>query len=266
MSADEMQDRIAYWRQTQPRFDTTGLLPWTVEGLAAGWVSPTLADRLLQSELFLSEGRGLALDPRLGGPLMRSRALQELAEQLRDEGWIKGWRDERYDWMDDWGRVRFNLERSAFRTLGLCSRAIHVNGYIEDGGLWLGTRATHKSVDPGKLDNLTAGGISSGESPEDTLQRELAEEAGVPTRLAGFARPVGILRSQRREPDGVHDELLYCYDLPLPDDFAPVNTDGEVSQFQLLQPPQVAEQLGAMTWDAAAVTVAWLGRWLDGEC
>ena len=58
------------------------------------------------------------------------------------------------------------LERAAFRPFGLMSQAVHLNGLVEtEDGLrfWIGRRSPHKAVDPNKLDNLTGGGISSGE-------------------------------------------------------------------------------------------------------
>ncbi|GAB3268145.1 NUDIX hydrolase [Chitinimonas naiadis] len=265
MSTDKLLEQIAQWRQRQPNAETGGLIRWTVEDLPAGWINREMANRLLESGLFLQIEGGLALNEELGGPISRSHALQCLAEVLHGEGLLNGWRGEAYDWLDDWGRARFSLERAAFRPLGLCSRAVHVNGYIEDGGLWLARRAEHKAVDPGLLDNLTAGGISSGETVGDCLVRELAEEAGIPAWLAGFARPVGMVRSRRLEADGLHDELLYCYDLALPPDFVPVNTDGEVSSFELVDPLTLGDRLDEMTWDAAAVTVDWLMRWIAGE-
>ncbi|WP_269532725.1 NUDIX hydrolase family protein [Chitinimonas sp. BJYL2] len=265
MTVTALQDSLQTWRSQYPRFDPAGLTGWLVEGTLAGWVSPAMASRLRESGLFEESDDGLTLSRALGGPLGRSHALQCLAEVLRGEGWIQGWRDEAYDWVDDWGRVRFSLERAAFRPLGLCSRAVHVNGYIEDGGIWIARRALHKAVDPGRLDNMTAGGIAAGETVRDCLLRELAEEAGIPTRLALLARPAGVLRSQRREPDGIHDEMLYCFDLALPPDFVPINTDGEVDGFELLDADEAAARLGEMTLDAALVTAAWLDRWMDGE-
>lgn len=265
MSSNRLIDLLAEWRGSEPSLDTQGLIAWHLENIQAGWLPPLLAERLLASKLFQLTPRGLLLRDDLGGPLGKSQALQALAETLREEGWIRAWRDEAHDWLDQWGRVRFSIERAAFRTLGLCSRAVHVNGYREDCQVWVAQRAASKAVDPDRLDNLAAGLIASGETPEDCLQRELQEEAGVGAELARLARPTGIIRSRRLEDDGVHEELLYCYDLLLPNDFQPQNQDGEVAAFRLLNPEQLAAALPEMTWDAGAVSAEWLGRWLDDE-
>ena len=265
MSTPALLDRIASWRWSAPRFDGRGLIPWLMDGSPIGLVSPEMAERLLQSPLFEHSPQGPRLRDGIGGPLSKSAALSVLVAELRAEGRIPGWRDEQYDYVDEWGRIRFSLERGAFRPLGLRSRAVHVNGLVGASGVWIARRADTKSVDPGRLDNMAAGGVASLESPEECVVRELAEEAGVPNLLALMAYPVGVVHSRRREPDGVHDEVLYCYDLDLPPDFAPVNCDGEVSEFVLMDAMSVAERLGEMTWDAAAVTVDWLSRWLAGD-
>jgi 8-oxo-dGTP pyrophosphatase MutT (NUDIX family) len=265
LSTNILLDRIASWRWSVPRFDTRGLIPWYADGAAVGLVRPEMADRLLQSELFEHTPQGPRLREDIGGPMSKTVVLNELALALREEGWIPGWRDEKYDYVDEWGRIRFSLERGAFRPLGLRSRAVHINGLVGESGVWIARRSDRKSVDPGQLDNLAAGGVASLESPDECMVRELAEEAGVARLQALMAYPVGVVHSRRREPDGVHDEVLYCYDLDLPPTFAPVNCDGEVAEFFLTDALAISERLGEMTWDAAAVTVDWLGRWLSGD-
>ena len=41
-------------------------------------------------------------------------------------------------------------------------------------------------------------------------------------------------------PRGFRRDVLYCYDLELPEDFVPQNTDGEVEAFMLLPLAEVA--------------------------
>lgn len=265
MSATLIYDRIAQWRSTLPALDTRSLVRWTVERESGGWVRPEIAARMLESDLFVAGRHGPTLRGDIGGPISKSQALQGFAEALREEGWVPNWRDEQYDFVDEWGRIRFSLERGAFRTLGLRSRAVHINGYTGDDAIWIGRRAAQKQIDPGKLDNLAAGGIASFESPQDALARELAEEAGVPPALSIMARPAGVIHTRRLEADGLHDEMLHCFDLELPIGFAPVNCDGEVAEFMQVDAIAVSGMLEQMTFDAAAVTSEWLGRWLLGE-
>lgn len=255
-----MQNAITAWQASQPTFNRQALQAWYIDQYPAGWLSAELVAQISAAQLLIDVAGRWQSNPSLADAPQRSAAWQQFAVSLHQAGQIHGWRHENYDWLDHAGQVQLSIERAAFRTFGLRSRAVHINGYRADGQLWLGRRALSKAVDPGRLDNLAAGGIASGETPWQTVVRELAEEAGVPPNIAQRATAKTVVHSLRNEPDGVHDELLYCYDLLLPDDFVPRNTDGEVAGFTLVTPHQAAAQLRDMTWDAAAVTVDWLNR------
>lgn len=181
-------------------------------------------------------------------------AFEHIAQRLRERGLVPGWRDEAFSVRKPDGSVWFALERACFRPLGLISHAVHAHAWCSNGDTWLGQRAMHKATDPGLLDNLAAGGLSHGEQPFDCMVRELWEEAGVPEALARTieALPENIL-SERVEAEGVHREWLHCYTLNLPDSFAPLNRDGEVSGFTRMTPEQLQAVTAspAMTRDAA---------------
>ena len=155
------------------------------------------------------------------------------------------------------------FERGAFRSLGLCNRAVHVNGCLADGRLWIARRSARKASSPRKLDNLAAGAISAGESPRLCAIRELWEEVGVPGELAarvGF--PGARVHSLRRIRHGVHEEIVLCADLLLPPDFLPRCQDGEVEEFYCMTPGEVATALAGdeFSTEAALVTRDWLRR------
>ncbi len=184
----------------------------------------------------------------------RSRALQSLAQQLRRRGLIADWRNELSAVLDDAGEEIARCERGAFRTLGLQNRAVHINGYRTDGRVWVARRSALKRADPGKLDNLAAGGVAAGESPRRTALREAWEEAGVPRRLANKVDfPGMVIRSLRETHFGVHDELVIIADLELPLTFTPEGRDGEVAEFLCLDRAEVDAALvrGEFTVEAA---------------
>ena len=87
-----------------------------------------------------------------------------------------------------------------------------------------------------------------------TAVRELAEEASLhlsdPSRLRG----VGVIRTQRHEPQGWHDEQLLVYTLHMTEQETPVNADGEVQEFLCLSPGEVVSRMqsGQFTGDACA--------------
>jgi len=199
----------------------------------------------------------------------RSRWLENLALRLRECGWVRGWRHERYrcqlpgpgdEDRPAGGAVFFELERAAYRFFGLTSQAVHVNGVDESGALWCGRRSPRKATDPGRLDNLAAGGLPAGEELWDCARRELWEEAGVPAALCGPLRLMGSLRTARVEPEGWHEEWLHVFELVLPAGFTPRNQDGEVSAFECLAPAEVAQRMHSQDFspDAAAVSDFWL--------
>ncbi|MEI9986486.1 MAG: hypothetical protein WDN69_26925 [Aliidongia sp.] len=54
----------------------------------------------------------------------------------------------------------------------------------------------------------------------------------MPEALARRAWPVGAMMYRMALPDGMRDDVLFSYDIELPTDFVPCNTDGEISDFQ----------------------------------
>jgi 8-oxo-dGTP pyrophosphatase MutT (NUDIX family) len=199
----------------------------------------------------------------LGRPRELSTSLYQLADRMRLGGFIPGWRNEDFAWVDQNGHQYFQLERAAFRTFGFRSMATHINGYTKTNTLWLGRRSETKTTDPGRLDNIAAGGITADETPWVSARRELWEEAGVPEQIADQIEPIGRIHMRRPIPGrGFHDELLFIYDLELADQFVPTNHDGEVSGFIEITLAEAAARILAdeFTSDAAFVTADFILR------
>nr|WP_316639605.1 DUF4743 domain-containing protein [uncultured Roseateles sp.] len=220
------------------------------------------------------QGRRLVWAAQDLAPDQRSLQIHQAAERLRELGLISGWRNEAYrceapvaDPLLEQGAELFRLERAAFRFFGLRSRAVHINGFSVEGGLWCGRRALSKATDPGRLDNLAAGGLPAGEAFEACAIRELGEEAGVAEAVARTIVASGAVRCTRVEAEGLHDEVVHIYNLALPVGFQPRNQDGEVAEFLHLRPDELMLRLqgGEFTEDAAAVIAAARAEWLDGE-
>ena len=196
-------------------------------------------------------------------PKELSHTMKQLAERMQRGGFIPGWRNEEFAYLDSKGHALFQLERAAFRTFGLKSMAIHVNGFTEDGRIWLGRRSENKSIDPGKLDNLCAGGIAAHETPWVCARRELWEEAGMPPAIADEIEPSGKIQIRRPNPPlGFHDEVLFIYDLEVPKHLVPSNHDGEVAGFIAISYGEAAARILAdeFTNDAALVTADFILR------
>jgi 8-oxo-dGTP pyrophosphatase MutT (NUDIX family) len=224
---------------------------------------PYLQETLQKAPIPLVSMNNERLNIALGRPKELSVSLYQLADRMRMGGFIPGWRNEDFAWIDQNGHKYFRLERAAFRTFGFRSMATHINGYTTQNTIWLGRRSETKPTDPGKLDNLAAGGITADETPWVSARRELWEEAGVPAQIADQIEPVGRIHMRRPIPGrGFHDEQLFVYDLELADNFVPTNHDGEVSGFIEISLAEAAARIMAdeFTSDAAFVTADFILR------
>jgi 8-oxo-dGTP pyrophosphatase MutT (NUDIX family) len=189
--------------------------------------------------------------------------LQRLNGALRDQGLIRAWRGEAFMLRDPITRAPVApMERAAFRFWGALTEGAHANGYRADATgrpthLWVAQRAWNKPTDPGRHDNLVAGGVGAGQTPHQTLLREAWEEAGIPAPLLHALRPGRVIRLCAAVPEGLQWEDLHAFDLPLPRDFVPRNTDGEVAGFALLPVDEALHRAAtlSMTLDAALVTL-----------
>ena len=138
------------------------------------------------------------------------------------------------------------LDRGALPSFGVIGVGVHLNGLVRraDGWhLWVAKRAADKKLDPGKLDNLVAGGVAAGHSPFETLIKEAEEEASLPAALAAGARQVARFSYSMERPEGLRRDVIYAYDLELPESFTPTPADGEVESFFLWPLPRVLELL-----------------------
>ncbi len=144
------------------------------------------------------------------------------------------------------GEVLAVLDRGALPSFGVIGVGVHLNGLVRkpDGlHLWVARRAANKKLDPGKLDHLVAGGVPAGHSPFAALLKEAGEEAGLDETIAAQAREVARFRYDMERPEGLRRDLVYAYDLEVPEDFTPTPMDGEVEGFKLWPLEQVKQVL-----------------------
>jgi 8-oxo-dGTP pyrophosphatase MutT (NUDIX family) len=221
------------------------IFPWIIDGKVVGWLTAPARERLTDAGgLFHQAGEALALSPDLADFRSRSDALTELVAQLAGEGRIHAPLGEPYPvTAGDRDQALCQLDRSAAAFFGIRAFGQHLNGFVRDGGsllMWLGRRARDRLIFPGRLDNLVAGGLPHGVGLTENLVKECHEEAGMSAALARRARPVSTVTYNATSQRGLKPDVLYCYDLELPVDFRPQNTDGEVEEFHLLPIDEVA--------------------------
>ncbi len=203
-------------------------LPFRLGPLQVGWVGPELAAELDRRGLRREAGALVLGDP---------ARLQALGEALGRAGLLR-LRGEPFDVRaEPDGPVLARLDRGALPAFGILADGVHLNGLVDGAEglrLWVGRRAPDKQLDPDRLDHLAAGGVSAGYGVHATLEKEAAEECGLPPALARQAVAVGTIRYAMERPEGLRRDRLHCFDLMLPDSFRPVPNDGEVAEFSLI--------------------------------
>jgi 8-oxo-dGTP pyrophosphatase MutT (NUDIX family) len=215
-------------------------LPFRLAGAMVGWVRPELAQALAGFRAISLAGGEVALAD--------ASALPAIVDALRERGLFR-WRAEAFDVRaSPEGPVLGRMDRGALPKFGVIAVGVHVNGLVlrPDGPwLWVGERAADKSLDPGKLDHIVAGGVPAGMTPEATLIKEAGEEAAIPPELARQAVRVGRIGYAMEREEGLRRDLLLCYDLTLPEAFTPRAADREVARFELWPLPRVLAMVRA---------------------
>ena len=129
--------------------------------------------------------------------------------------------------------------------------------------MWIGRRSLTKFSEPGKLDQLVAGGQPAGIGLKANVVKECWEEAGIPAEIAERARPGGAISYCRETEQGLRPDVIFNYDLELPFGFTPVNRDGEVEEFYLWPIERVIETVrdsDAFKLNCALVVIDFLIR------
>lgn len=228
--------------------DPHGYVPLHVDGLRYGAARRDLVAWLAQPGGAFHLERGvLLLQPDLRGYAARSAAVHEALVDLRARGVLQGWWDEPSPVVRAWGEEPvMEVERAGLDALGLRAFGVHCNGWVRTPrgpAMWVARRAWGKGTYPGELDQLAAGGQPVRLDPRKNMQKECAEEAGVPARLAQRLVAAGSLSYRCTQPHGLNDDTIFCFDLELPASFVPRNEDGEVDSFELVPVPRLLERL-----------------------
>jgi hypothetical protein len=224
------------------RHDPTRYRPLWVGGRRIGAVR---LDRVPALEAlpgcFVVEPAAIRLRVAGEGPDSCAAAFDAAVAALADAGHLHPPGTERYPVAERVGAPPLgSLPRNAAQFFGVPSAGVHLNGYVpgpcgnaaEGMEVWVAIRSGGWTNYPGELDQMVAGGQPVGLGIRENLEKECAEEADIPAELAARARPAGAVTYRLDAPEGLRDDTLYVYDLALPADFVPRNTDGEVARFE----------------------------------
>ena len=193
-----------------------------------------------------------------------TQGLNRVAAALHAVGLAGAWRDEQLAVCDPHGRRLGTVERAAVRPLGIATQAVHLVGQAPDGRFWVQQRAFDKPNDPGLWDTLMGGMISSVDTLDSALARETWEEAGLRLSDLQALRHGGRIHTCRPAHDGggagYLEEHLDWYHCTVPDGLVPVNQDGEVELFALMDGHALLQKMrdGEFTLEAALIQAALL--------
>jgi len=213
-----------------------GRMAFRLAATAVGWIRPSLADALAGFPEIAACGDGM--------DLRAPPALPAIARDLSERGFF-GWRGEAFDVRATAaGAVLARLDRGGLPAFGVAATGVHLNGLVRRTGglcLWVARRAATKTLDPGKLDHIVAGGVPAGLTPLATLIKEAGEEAAIAPDLAARSSYAATIEYAMERAEGLRRDRILCFDLDLPQDFVPRAVDGEVEAFELWPAGRVLE-------------------------
>lgn len=191
----------------------------------------------------------------------RNSAFKAVADELKETGYIKGWRDELFTIYYPTHIPYLQVERAFSPLLGIVMYGIHVNGYIPpevsstgEIQFWIPTRSKTKSTYPGMLDNTIGGGIGDNYGVLETVIKESYEEAGlessfVETKSKAVSTVSYVFCDTDTEYDKdiglIQPEVQYIYDLEFDNATVPVPVDNEAESFQLMSYKDVLQNINA---------------------
>ena len=222
--------------------------PFCIGPTQLGWVRHDFAEHFRRfPKAFEVAANEVRLAPDLDDFDRRSTAVAEAFRALAEEGVVTGWRGEDYAVASGfYDPPLMRIERAGVPKLGVRAYGVHVNGYVGRGAglrMWIGRRSKTKPTAPGKLDHVVAGGQPIGVGLLENVIKECREEASMPAMLAGRAQPTGFVSYLMENEEGMRNDILFTYDLELPADFVPLNTDGEIDEFFLWPVERVVQIL-----------------------
>lgn len=238
-----------------PEPNYTAYLPLYFNATQIGWVHhDNLATLRLFPNIFQYTKSQIDFSPQFISMNFEDRntEIALFSRYLLDQNIIYNWRDEAYGIYypdEDLHQALFTIERGVAPFLGFRVFGIHINGYVipepnqNISKMWIAKRSHLKLIEPHKLDNIAAGGLSYGEIPRETAIREAMEEANIPETLTHTLRYEGPFNYLAEYNKTIRNECIFVFDLALPEKFSPTINDGEVEDFYCLNPIEIEEAL-----------------------
>lgn len=213
-------------------------IPLMIDNKQVGYIRDDNRAYILSHSLFKEENGAIVIDKQFNTFESRNRVLDIFAKQAFADGKSNKYMNELYPIIETpTSKPLALVDRSVSTMLGLISFGQHLNGYVYKEGkmhMWIARRSYTKGYHAGKLDHIVAGGFPYGISAKDNLLKECDEEANIDEVLAREIKNVGFISYKHEYARGGKKDIVYCYDIELPQDFVPTCNDGEVEEFYLM--------------------------------
>lgn len=229
-----------------------------IDGVRVGSIELAIAESLVDLGVLTTHNNELNIPAS-----QATQTLGKIALWLKERQLAGRWTGEMLPVNDSSGQTLAQVERAVVRTLGITTHAVYLIGRLKSGALWLQRRSLTKSTGAGKLDLMVGGLVSANESPEQALQREAWEEAGihldmnkvVEGEISYICRPIDTERG------GYMVEIGRWYEITLPPSFEPKNQDGEVQEFILSTQNEIKQHMlaDALTLESARILARYMG-------
>ncbi|XP_023288246.1 uncharacterized protein YJR142W [Orussus abietinus] len=238
---------------------------FVVDGQQIGLIRPDVLKELLNyPQVFQVQPEYVQLNPAFRHYAERSARVDEVLREWRAGGkfiTLLGWRDEYYDVRSQFNTPPlFKMDRSATCLFGIRKYGVDINGYVMDPvkglSIWLQKRSSSKETWPGYWDNMVSGGLSVGFGIHETGIKEAGEEASIPQNLLAKLKSAGCVSLFFESEKGLFPNTEFVYDLELPPEFVPSNSDGEVETFELLPVKECLERVLSSHFKTTSVPVA----------
>jgi len=230
--------------QNCTKYDPSIFIPFIIDEKEVGFVLNDIALQISEESGFQIINDKLVLSPITASIEARTYALKHVSDLLSDKYNIS-LEGEIYPVIQKFGDIPLaHIDRAAIPWFGVKGFGVHVNGFVRkknDIFMWIGQRSKSRKNSPEKLDNMIGGGLPLGYSIEENLEKEAWEEAGLKPNQVSNAKFIHSLSYKVEMMKGLRNDNLFIFDLEMPEDIIPKNTDGEVDHFELIPAKDVME-------------------------
>ncbi|MDM8546282.1 DUF4743 domain-containing protein [Candidatus Venteria ishoeyi] len=233
-----MSKKLLRWVTQCNQHNPQHFIPFYIQSQAVGAIHHSRIELFQEHpDIFTVTSEAIVLQDHLHTPVQRTHALAEILSHWQQKNYFRG-RNEYYRVCTDFTLpALMEMDRGATSLFGVRKYGIHLNGLTwRDGQLhmWIARRSAACPIFPLRLDQMVAGGLTAGYTAQEVLLKESAEEANIPEKLVKQAKAVGLLTYTMDQEQTCLSNTLFLYDIFLPEDFKPQNTDGEVEDFYCL--------------------------------